>query len=203
MNSIASAQIYAFLQLLGERYPHPAMLTLLGGSALCLLGSARPTLDIDYVGDDRHKTDLQHLLEQVAQELQIEIEAVPIEQFVPIPAGADERRLFVNDTERQHIRVFDRCDPNVTGNGHIWAETRGDGAGAPDGMKIDLVGNIYCCGPGGIHVFAPDALCLGVIGVPEYTANFCWGDADYRSLFITASTSLYRIRTRIPGRPLF
>lgn len=107
MNSIASAQIYAFLQLLGERYPHPAMLTLLGGSALCLLGSARPTLDIDYVGDDRHKTDLQHLLEQVAQELQIEIEAVPIEQFVPIPAGADERRLFIGRFHQLDVYVLD------------------------------------------------------------------------------------------------
>ena len=45
-------------------------------------------------------------------------------------------------------------------------------------MKIDSAGNLYCCGPGGIHVFAPDAICLGVIKVPEYTANFCWGDGD-------------------------
>jgi len=66
-------------------------------------------------------------------------------------------------------------------------------------MKIDSRGNIYCCGPGGIHVFAPDATCLGVIQVPEYTANFCWGDDDLRSLFIAASTSIYRIRVTVPG----
>lgn len=115
----------------------------------------------------------------------------------------DERRLFVNDTERQHIRVFDvGADGGISG-GKVWAETTGEGAGAPDGMKIDAVGNIYCCGPGGIHVFDPDAQCLGVVRVPEYVANFCWGDSDYRSLFITASTSLYRIRTRVPGHPLF
>ena len=59
---------------------------------------------------------------------------------------------------------------------------------------------IYCCGPGGIHVFAPDATCLGVLHTPEYVANFAWGDADYRSLYITASSSLYRVRTRIAGR---
>jgi gluconolactonase len=69
-------------------------------------------------------------------------------------------------------------------------------------MKLDSQGNLYCCGPGGIHVFAPDATCLGVIRVPEYTANFCWGDADLRSLYITASTSIYRIRTQVPGRGL-
>ena len=68
-------------------------------------------------------------------------------------------------------------------------------------MKLDLQGNLYCCGPGGIHVFASDATCLGVIKVPEYTANFCWGEVDFRSLYITASTSIYRIRTAIAGRP--
>jgi gluconolactonase len=70
-------------------------------------------------------------------------------------------------------------------------------------MKIDSAGNVYCCGPGGIHVFGPDAVCLGVIHVPEYTANFAWGDPDFRSLYITASTSVYRIRTALAGRAVF
>ena len=112
----------------------------------------------------------------------------------------DEQRLFVNDTERQHIRVFDVRADGTLANSRVWAETRGEGAGAPDGMKIDSAGNIYCCGPGGIHVFDPDAVCLGVIRVPEYTANFCFGDDDLRSLYVTASTSIYRLRIRTPGR---
>ena len=116
--------------------------------------------------------------------------------------SADERQLFVNDTDRQHIRVFDVKPDGTLANSRVWAKTTGEGAGAPDGMKFDAQGNLYCCGPGGIHVFAPDATCLGVIRVPEYTANFCWGDADFRSLYITASTSIYRMRTAIPGRPL-
>jgi gluconolactonase len=115
--------------------------------------------------------------------------------------SADERRLFVNDTDKQHIRVFDVKPDGTLANPRVWAETRGEGAGAPDGMKFDVQGNLYCCGPGGIHVFAPDATCLGVIKVPEYTANMCWGDADFRSLYITASTSIYRVRTAIAGRP--
>lgn len=115
----------------------------------------------------------------------------------------DETRLFINDTERQHIRVFDVADDGSLRGGDIWAQTVGEGAGAPDGMKSDIVGNIYCCGPGGIHVFDRNGRCLGVIRTPEYVANLCWGDPDYRSLFITAATSLYRIRTRIPGRPVF
>jgi len=113
----------------------------------------------------------------------------------------DGRRLFVNDTARQHIRVFDVGGSGGLSGGKVWAETRGDGPGAPDGMKIDSAGHLYCCGPGGIHVFAPDAACLGVIQTPEYTANFAWGDDDGRSLYVTASTSVYRIRVLVPGRP--
>jgi gluconolactonase len=115
----------------------------------------------------------------------------------------DESRLFVNDTARQHIRVFDVTRDGRLRDGRVWAATTGDAPGAPDGMKLDAAGNVYCCGPGGIHVFDPDANLLEVLAVPEYTANFAWGDDDYRSLFITASTSLYRVRRRVPGRPAF
>lgn len=111
----------------------------------------------------------------------------------------DETQLYVNDTDRKHIRRFDVREDGTLADGRVWAETTGGGAGAPDGMKIDGAGNIYCCGPGGIHVFAPDAACLGVIRMPEYTANFCFGDDDLRSLYVTASTSLYRLRVATPG----
>src|SRR4030095_10591153 len=96
-------------------------------------------------------------------------------------------------------RVCDVDNDGSVSNGGVWAETKGKGAGAPDGMKLDAAGNLYCCGPGGIHVFAPDATSLGVINVPEYTANFCCGDDDLRSLYVTASTSIYRLRVRTPG----
>jgi gluconolactonase len=112
----------------------------------------------------------------------------------------DLARLYVNDTERAHIRVFDLGADGTLSGGRVWATLEGEGDGAADGMKIDRDGNLYCCGPGGIHVFAPDAACLGVIPVPEWTANFCWGSDDLQSLLITASTSLYRIRTKVPGR---
>jgi gluconolactonase len=115
----------------------------------------------------------------------------------------DESRLFINDTARKHIRVFEVTPGGRLSGGRVWAETKGDRPGAPDGMKVDTAGNVYCCGPGGIHVFDPDGRLQEIIEVPEYTANFAWGDDDSRSLFITASTSLYRIRTTVPGQPLF
>jgi len=115
----------------------------------------------------------------------------------------DETRLFVNDTERGHIRVFELSADGGLVGGQVWAQLHGDRPGAPDGMKIDSAGNLYCCGPGGVHVFAPDASLLGVIAVPEVVANFTWGEDDMRSLFLTASSKLYRVRTRTPGTALF
>ena len=114
----------------------------------------------------------------------------------------DEGRLFINDTARKHIRVFDVAKDGGLTNGRLWAETKGDKPGAPDGMKIDAEGRVYCSGPGGIHVFDPSAALIEILEVPEYTANFAWGDDDYRSLFVTASTSLYRIRRTTPGLPV-
>ena len=117
--------------------------------------------------------------------------------------SADESQLFVNDTTRNHIRVFDVNADGAVSHSRVWAELTGDREGAADGMKIDSQGNLCTTGPGGIHYFAPDATSLGVIYVPEGVANFTWGDDDLRSLFITASTSLYRARVKVPGNNVF
>jgi sugar lactone lactonase YvrE len=71
--------------------------------------------------------------------------------------------------------AFDIAPRGTLANSRVWGETRGEGPGAPDGMKLDSAGHLFCC-PGGIRVFAPDATSLGVIKAPEYTANFGWGD---------------------------
>jgi gluconolactonase len=115
----------------------------------------------------------------------------------------DERRLFVNDTERGHIRVFDVDAKGLLTSGNILAQLTGTGDGGPDGMKVDRDNNLYCCGPGGLHVLTADGHSLGVIKTPEALANFTWGDVDMQSIFLTASTSLYRVRTRTPGVRLF
>ena len=111
----------------------------------------------------------------------------------------DETRLFINDTDKGHIRVFEVANDGSISGGDVWAVPQGSGDGGCDGMKIDSEGNLYCTGPGGIHVYAPDATSLGVINVPEVVANFTWGDDDLRTVYITASTSLYRTRVNIAG----
>jgi gluconolactonase len=113
---------------------------------------------------------------------------------------AEERVLYVNDTERMHIRRFDvRPDGTLAGGEVFFVEDGDPAAGFPDGMKLDEHGNVWVCGPGGIWVVDPTGTHLGVIDVPEVAANLAWGDHDGRTLFITASTSLYRVRTRVAG----
>lgn len=112
----------------------------------------------------------------------------------------DERVLYVNDTDRMHIRRFDVLPDGGLGGGDVFFVQEGDlRPGFPDGMKLDVLGNIWVCGPGGIWIVSPSAEKLGVIAVPEVAANLAWGEDDMRSLFITASTGLYRIRTLVAG----
>jgi gluconolactonase len=66
-------------------------------------------------------------------------------------------------------------------------------------MKVDKSGNVYSAGPGGVWIFSPEGKHLGTIRVPEVVGNLAWGDADGKSLYITASTSVYRIRLKIAG----
>lgn len=85
VGDLALEAMHEFLSRLAERYTEPASLYLLGGSALLMLGSPRTTLDVDYLGDDRQLDDFQRTLSRVADELGIEAEPVPIEEFVPVP----------------------------------------------------------------------------------------------------------------------
>ena len=111
----------------------------------------------------------------------------------------DESLLFINDTDRQHIRVFDVLDDGSISNGRIWAETGGDKPGVADGMKVDSVGNLYCCGSGGIHVFDLSGSRMGVIETPEVAANFTWGGNDLTDMYITATHSVYRLKMKVSG----
>jgi len=111
----------------------------------------------------------------------------------------DEAVLFVNDTDRQHIRSFDVKANGSVANGRVWATTGGDLPGVADGMKLDSKGNLYCCGSGGIHVFDPDGARLGVIATPEVAANFTWGGRELTDLYVTATHSIYRLGLNVAG----
>jgi gluconolactonase len=117
----------------------------------------------------------------------------------------DESLLYINDTPRAHIRVFDRQPDGTIANGRMFFDNIGSGVieeGIPDGMKCDEQGNVYVTGPGGVWVIAPEGEHLGVIEVPENVGNLNWGGVDWQDLYMPSSTSLYRIRMRVGGNRL-
>jgi len=114
----------------------------------------------------------------------------------------DEEVLYVNDTARGHIRAFDVGPDGGVSNGRVLIEMQLPGAGAPDGMKVDREGNVYCTGPGGLWVVAPDGTHLGRLLLAELPANIAWGDADWGTLYMTARSSVYRLRPAVPGIPV-
>ena len=112
----------------------------------------------------------------------------------------DERRLYVADTSRLQIRAFDVLTDGTLRGGEVFAQLDQDGGvGRPDGLKVDESGNIYTTGPGGLWIIAPNGEILAQIRFPERTANCAWGDADRKSLYACATTSISRLRVQIPG----
>ena len=118
----------------------------------------------------------------------------------------DESLLYVNDTVRAHIRVFDVGAGHRLENGRVFAEGIGEGdlakGGLVDGMKLDERGNVYVTGPEGVWVFSPEGEHIGVIEVPEDVGNVNWGGDDWQTLYIPASTSVYRVRMKVAGNRL-
>ena len=100
-------EIRNILRSLGERVPSGSKLVLVGGSALALLGSPRPTIDIDFVGDDIHPSELHQTIMQVGKELKLYFEPVPIEHFVPLPKGSEERNIHIGQFGNLDVSVAD------------------------------------------------------------------------------------------------
>jgi gluconolactonase len=119
---------------------------------------------------------------------------------------ADESLLYINDTTRAHIRVFDVGADHQLSSGRVFAENIGTADLAKgdlvDGMKLDEQGNVYVTGPEGVLVFSPGGEHLGTIKIPEPVGNLNWGDDDWKSLYIPASTSVYRVRMNVAGNRL-
>ncbi len=111
----------------------------------------------------------------------------------------DEAVLYIDDSARGHIRAFDVSPDGSLRNGRVLIDMRSPAPGGPDGMKVDQQGNIHCTGPGGLWVIEPGGKCLGRIVLPELPANLAWGDSDWRTLYITARSSVYRMKLAVTG----
>ena len=124
---------------------------------------------------------------------------------LPRPNGLafspDEKYLYVDNSEPEMYWMRYTVQPDGTltdgkrfGDAGLYAKH-----GAPDGMKVDVRGDIYSAGPGGVWIFSPEGKHLGTINIPEVVGNVAWGGDDHRTLYITATSSVYRVRVKVPG----
>jgi gluconolactonase len=124
---------------------------------------------------------------------------------LPRPNGIafspDEKYLYVNNSEPQKIwmRYTVQPDGKLTDGKLLFDASSDRRAGSPDGMKVDQKGNIYSAGPGGVWIFSPDGKHLGTLDIPERVGNVAWGGADHKTLYVAASSSIYRISLLVPG----
>jgi gluconolactonase len=120
--------------------------------------------------------------------------------------SVDESLLYINDTTRAHIRVFDVQGDGTLANSRVLADGIGSGdlsiGDLVDGMKLDERGNVWVTGPGGVCVFDAEGQHIGTVEVPENVGNLNWGGPDWNQLFIPATTSLYRIQCKVSGNRL-
>ena len=158
-------------------------------------GAPDPALDLDFSGVYLVSPDLGTL-------------TLLVRDFVTpngLAFSPDESVLYINDTRRGHIRAFD-VQPNGTlalATDRVFRDLRGERPGIPDGMKVDMEGNVYCGGSGGIWVMDASGNHLGTIahGAPA-TTNMAWGGDDWKTLFFTTRDSLGRIQLKIAGMPV-
>ncbi len=138
--------------------------------------------------------DVQGVYRLLASDGSLELLVGDMVQPNGLCLSRDESVLYVGDTVRAHIRAFDMASEGPLGEGRIFAsDISADGKGDDgfvDGMKVDELGNVYVTGPGGIWVYSEDGTRLGTIEIPEQAANLNWGDEDWKSLYVTANTSV-------------
>ena len=167
-------------------------------------GGPSPDTDLDFAGVYRVSADLSTI-------------NLLVRDYV-LPNGLafspDERVLYVNDSQGVFVNedmfrsvgridAFDVRANGMLANRRVLCELRGERSGIPDGMKVDVEGNVYCTGPGGVWVIDPTGRHMGTILTEvDHTTNMAWGGEDWRTLFITTAETMGRIQTKIPGMPV-
>ncbi|MFZ0303415.1 MAG: SMP-30/gluconolactonase/LRE family protein [Terracidiphilus sp.] len=134
--------------------------------------------------------------------LQLLIRDLPRPNGIAFSPG--QKYLYVNNSEPKKIwmRYTVKPDGTLADPKLFYDATNDPRIGAPDGMKVDVEGNVYSAGPGGVWIFSPDGKPLATLLIPERVGNLTFGGADRKTLFIAASTSIYRVRLLLPGLPL-
>ena len=153
-------------------------------------GSEVPKREMDYAGVFR-----------ITRQGEVELLTKDVQYPNGIAFSPDEKKLYVSSSRPdKYWMVFDVTADGAIANGRKFFDaTIIAGENVPDGMKVDRAGNLYATGPAGLMVFSPEGKLLGTLVLPELPANCAWGDADAKTLYITARTSLYKIRVNVAG----
>ena len=122
-----------------------------------------------------------------------------------IAFSPDESVLYINDSQRRHIRAFD-MQPNGTlarQTDRVFVDLSGPEPGGPDGMKVDSAGNVYCGGSGGLYIIDPKGKKLGrIVHGFANTANVAFGGDDWKTVYFCTRTSLGSVKVKIAGVPV-
>jgi gluconolactonase len=156
-----------------------------------------PTLDL--VAGEKQEIPFQGVY-RLGEKGDVKLLTKDLTQPNGLAFSADGKHFYVDDSEKRNIRVYDVAADGTLTNGRIFGEEPGSkDDGVPDGIKVDRDGNIFVTGPGGIWVWDAQGHHLGTIVMPEQPANLTWGDKDRKKLYITATTSVYRLQMKTTG----
>ena len=157
-------------------------------------GTTPPVRELDFPG-------VYHVVMAKNKVQKLELLTKDIQYPNGIAFSPDEKKLYVSSSRPdKYWMVFDVTPGGGITNGRkFYDATSVPGDNVPDGLKLDRAGNIYATGPAGVSIFSPAGKQLGVLQLPELPSNCAWGDADAKTLYITARTSIYRIRLNIAG----
>lgn len=132
-------------------------------------------------------------------------EFIRVEYPNGLALSPDERTLYIANTRwTQYLHAVELDSSGNVVRRRVFADMSHDQGGVngvPDGMKVDQAGRVFCTGTTGVWVFEPDGRLIGIIETPEICANVAFGGPDLKTLLLTASTSVYTLRTKVPGVP--
>jgi gluconolactonase len=156
-----------------------------------------PTLDL--VAGEKQEVPFQGVY-RLDNEGNVRLLTKELTQPNGLAFSPDGKHFYIDDSEKRNIRVYDVTSDGTLSNGRIFGEEPGaKHDGVPDGIKVDKSGNLFVTGPKGIWVWDASGNHLGTIAMPEQPANLAWGDKDYHTLYITATTSVYRLELKTQG----
>lgn len=188
----------------GKKFNSPNDIVVRSDGSTYWTDSAGGLVNLGMVGEDiQRQLDVQgvYRLSPDGKEVNLVVEDVTYPNGLAF--SPDEKLLYVNNTRLNDIRVYDVNPDGSVKNSRLFHKLAGGEPGAADGMKVDVEGNTYCTGPGGIHILNPQGRLLGRLRFPAHVSNLCWGEDDWRSLFITDHHCVYRTRVKVPGVPVW